>query len=237
MLVGQFGSFIGEFLKMWGDKPICEGDVFVTNDTYAIEGAVSHLNDVIVLLPIWFKGQLIGWAANFGRKYLQLQCPMTCQQRMTASCSLCPVTGSRHADTVALNTDLTDVQGKVPGSMSVNATTIFEDGLQIPCVKLYEKGRYNEAMVEIFRRNSRVPEWFDSDLTALVAACKTAAVRVGELCERYGYEVYRAATEDLLLRNKTAIANLIDNKVGTERSFFTVSGGSLNDRLAEYKPC
>ena len=56
MLVGQFGSFIGQFLKIWNSKvdkgdvdPIEEGDVFVTNDVYEVEGAVSHLNDVIIL--------------------------------------------------------------------------------------------------------------------------------------------------------------------------------------------
>lgn len=73
MLVGQFGSFIGSFLKIWNSKvakgdadPIEEGDVFVTNDVYEVEGAVSHLNDVIVLLPIWWEGKIVGWAANFG---------------------------------------------------------------------------------------------------------------------------------------------------------------------------
>jgi 5-oxoprolinase (ATP-hydrolysing) len=50
---------------MWKGT-IEEGDICVTNDTYAIDGAVSHLNDVIVLLPIWYKGQLIGWSSNFG---------------------------------------------------------------------------------------------------------------------------------------------------------------------------
>jgi 5-oxoprolinase (ATP-hydrolysing) len=65
--------------------------------------------------------------------------------------------------------------------MSINATTIFEDGLQIPCVKLYAKGVYNQAMVDVFCRNSRQPEWFQSDLVALVAACKTAALRVCEV--------------------------------------------------------
>ena len=59
MLVGQFGSFIGQFLKIWNYKlsrgeveSIKEGDVFITNDVYEVEGAVSHLNDVIVLLPV-----------------------------------------------------------------------------------------------------------------------------------------------------------------------------------------
>jgi 5-oxoprolinase (ATP-hydrolysing) len=65
MLVGQFGSFIGQFLDSWKGS-IEEGDVFVTNDVYEISGAVTHLNDVIVLLPIHYKGTLVGWAANFG---------------------------------------------------------------------------------------------------------------------------------------------------------------------------
>ena len=65
MLVGQFGSFIGQFLDSWKGT-IEEGDVFVTNDVYEISGAVTHLNDVIVLLPIHYKGDIVGWAANFG---------------------------------------------------------------------------------------------------------------------------------------------------------------------------
>jgi 5-oxoprolinase (ATP-hydrolysing) len=143
MLVGQFGSFIGQFLDSWKGT-IEEGDVFVTNDVYQTKGAVSHLNDVIVLLPIHHNGKIVGWAANFGH--------------------------------------LTDVQGKVPGSMSIGASSIFEDGLQIPSVKLYSKGEYNQSLVDVFCRNSRIPEWFQSDLTALVAACRTAAARVCEVC-------------------------------------------------------
>lgn len=182
MLVGQFGSFITQFLNGWKGT-IEEGDIFVTNDVYQIDGAVSHLNDVIVLLPIYYEHELIGWAANFGH--------------------------------------LTDVQGKVPGSMSINATTIFEDGLQIPIVKLYDKGVYNQPLAELFFRNSRQPEWFQSDLVALVAACKTAAARVCELCERYGLEVYEAATDNLLAQNRAAIKTIIDEKIGNERSGFT----------------
>jgi 5-oxoprolinase (ATP-hydrolysing) len=42
-----------------------------------------------------------------------------------------------------------------------------------------------------------------------------------KLCERYGYEVYQAATDDLLLRNRAAIKEIIDNKIGNEKSSFT----------------
>ncbi|KAH5610757.1 hypothetical protein HBI26_022920 [Parastagonospora nodorum] len=182
MLVGQFGSFITQFLNGWKGT-IEEGDIFVTNDVYQIDGAVSHLNDVIILLPIYFEHKLIGWAANFGH--------------------------------------LTDVQGKVPGSMSINASTIYEDGLQIPICKLYAKGVYNEGLASLFFRNSRMPEWFQSDLIALVTACRTAATRVNELCERYGLAVYEAATDYLLDQNRAAIKTIIDEKIGSDRSSFT----------------
>jgi 5-oxoprolinase (ATP-hydrolysing) len=65
MLVGQFGSFVGLFLEAWKGT-IEEGDVFVTNDVYMIKGAVSHLNDVIVLLPIFYDYKLVGFSSQFG---------------------------------------------------------------------------------------------------------------------------------------------------------------------------
>lgn len=50
MLVGQFGSFITQFLSFWKGT-IEEGDVFVTNDTYQISGAVTHLNGMYCFGP------------------------------------------------------------------------------------------------------------------------------------------------------------------------------------------
>ena len=51
MIVGQMGSFIGEFLDVWKDT-IEPGDIFLTNDPYSVSGAVSHHNDWLILLPI-----------------------------------------------------------------------------------------------------------------------------------------------------------------------------------------
>lgn len=104
--------------------------------------------------------------------------------------------------------------------MSINATTIFADGLQIPTLKLYDKGRYNRDVVDLIARNSRQPDWFRSDLSALLAACHTASTRVTEMCKRFGKDVYLAATEVLLQRNKTAIGKLID-KMDDQPSTFT----------------
>ena len=189
MLVGQFGSFIGQFLKIWNHKlsrgevdEIEEGDVFITNDAYEVEGAVSHLNDVIILLPIYFEHKLVGWAANFGH--------------------------------------MTDVQGQVPGSMSINAQTIFDDGLQIPTMKLFEKGIMNRSIVELMCRNSRQPEWLRSDLLALISACRTAATRICELCARFGPEVYAASTDILLERTRSAVGKIITDHMTDEPSSF-----------------
>lgn len=184
MLVGQFGSFIGSFLKMWKNRGIIEeGDVFVTNDVYEVGGAVTHLNDVIVLMPIFYNHKIVGWASNFGH--------------------------------------LTDVGGKVPGSMSIESTTIFEDGVQIPVVKLFRKGEANNELIDVLCRNSRQPEWYRSDLTALVAACNRAATRVCELHDRYGPLVYEAACNELLYRNKVAVGRLIDTQFDDEPSVMT----------------
>lgn len=168
MLVGQFGSFIPDFLKVWKGT-VEEGDAFITNDAYEMAGAVSHLNDVIVLLPIFYQHKIVGWAANFGHlTYVE-------------------ATETRFSFSLSSNR-CSDVQGSTAGSLSINATTIFGDGLQIPVVKLYSKGVLNEDLTTVLCRNSRAPEWFRADVFALLASCNTAAVRVQDLCRRYGVE-------------------------------------------------
>ncbi|KAK7033013.1 putative hydantoin utilization protein [Favolaschia claudopus] len=65
MIVGQFGSFIGQFLQMWRGT-IEEGDIFLVNDPYSVGGSISHLNDWLVMMPIHMNNKLIAWSANFG---------------------------------------------------------------------------------------------------------------------------------------------------------------------------
>ena len=65
MVVGQFGSFIHGFLRAY-DADIEEGDIILTNDPYMCNGAVSHLPDWIVLVPIFKDGRHMAWSAMFG---------------------------------------------------------------------------------------------------------------------------------------------------------------------------
>jgi N-methylhydantoinase B len=65
MVVGQFGSFIYGFTASYSGD-IEEGDVILTSDPYGVNGAISHANDWLVLMPMFREGRLIGWASMFG---------------------------------------------------------------------------------------------------------------------------------------------------------------------------
>jgi N-methylhydantoinase B len=65
MIVGQFGSYISNMLKQ-SNFNLEPGDVILQNDPYACAGAISHLNDFMVLIPIFHQGDLVGFTSMFG---------------------------------------------------------------------------------------------------------------------------------------------------------------------------
>ncbi|MEO0411372.1 MAG: hydantoinase B/oxoprolinase family protein [Pseudomonadota bacterium] len=114
-----------------------------------------------------------------------------------------------------------DVGGKVAGSMPFDARSIWEEGLRIPPVKVYEKGVLNQGVLDIMLNNSRTPDSNRSDLMALTAGCKTAATRVKELCGRFGRGTYLGACDMLMDRTKNAMAALIEKYIPHEPVEFT----------------
>lgn len=97
----------------------------------------------------------------------------------------------------------TEVGGKDPGSWTVDATEIFQEGLQFPCVKLFDRGVLNEPVVDMIRANVRCPDASLGDMWAQVASLKTGDKRFGELCNRYGTELIMASIERLLDQGET----------------------------------
>jgi N-methylhydantoinase B len=91
-----------------------------------------------------------------------------------------------------------DVGGMVPGSGSSDATEIFQEGLRIPIVKLYERGRPNEALYELILRNVRFPQMLRGDLEAQRSACLIGERGIHRLVERYGVETVTGAMAALL---------------------------------------
>ncbi|SNY70120.1 hydantoinase B/oxoprolinase family protein [Paractinoplanes atraurantiacus] len=104
---------------------------------------------------------------------------------------------------------MSDVGGKTPSSMPTDARTIYEEGVVIPPFKLYDGGRLNEDALRIILNQVRVPDWNRADLNGLVAACRTAARRVQEMCARFGVATYLSALDALLQRNYDAMKTLL----------------------------
>ncbi|MEU8614101.1 hydantoinase B/oxoprolinase family protein [Actinoplanes sp. NPDC048791] len=104
---------------------------------------------------------------------------------------------------------MSDVGGKTPSSMPTDARTIYEEGVVIPPFKLYDAGRVNEDALRIILNQVRVPDWNRADLNGLVAACRTAARRVQEMCARFGVDTYLSALDALLQRNHDAMKALL----------------------------
>ncbi len=177
MIVGQFGSFIDGFLKGF-DGTLEDGDMIFLSDPYSCEGAISHSNDWLILLPVFKDGRLIAYTAMFGHQ--------------------------------------SDIGGMVPGSMPIGASSIFEEGVRIPPVKIWRKGEYNNDLMKLVMHQTRKPDWCQADLNALIASCRVAANRVVEMADRFGDDVYYSATQELLDRNHRAMKALIGMAVAEE---------------------
>jgi N-methylhydantoinase B len=118
------------------------------------------LNDVVLILPVFFEGARIGWLAN--------------------------------------KAHWVDVGGAFPGSISAEATEIYQEGLQLPCIKVMEKGNINQAVVDIMQINSRQPEITLGDFWAGIASMRAGEKRFLGLAKKYGADTLSYAIADYI---------------------------------------
>ena len=79
-----------------------------------------------------------------------------------------------------------DIGGKVPGSTSGDATSIFQEGIRIPIVKICEKGKILQSVMSLLLANTRTPKERLGDLTAQISANKIGSNRLMEVYSKYG---------------------------------------------------
>ncbi|TFY89070.1 hydantoinase B/oxoprolinase family protein [Pseudomonas kairouanensis] len=152
-----------------------DGDIFISNDPH--DGAVTHLNDVVLAMPVFAQGTLVAWTANIAH--------------------------------------WNDVGGCVPGSLSTEATDIFQEGLRLASVKLISKGQPIRSVLQILRTNTRMPDFMEGDLWAGVAAVRGGATRLRELTEKYGTHVFVQAMSDFMdLGEKVSLKALAELPAG-----------------------
>lgn len=126
----------------------------------------------------------------------------------------------------------TDIGGKDPGYI-LDSTSIHQEGLMIPGIKIFEKGVPNETVLEIMRANSRAPVTIMGDMNAEVASIRVGCERVEELYVKYGADTVEAAIERYLdVGEEQARAAIADLPKGTwEAENWMDNDGVDRDRM------
>jgi len=145
-------------IELKGAATIKPGDLFILNDPYY--GAVTHLNDVALLLPVFVGKTLVAWVGNIAH--------------------------------------WPDVGGAVPGSMGSGSTDIWQEGLRLPAVRLFEGGEIVPSVLEILLANTRLPDTLKGDMWAGVASVRVGERRIRELVAKYGLTAFQESLADYM---------------------------------------
>jgi N-methylhydantoinase B len=88
-----------------------------------------------------------------------------------------------------------DVGGKVPGSESSDCTSIFQEGIRLPPVRILENDKVCQDILNVILLNSRTPREREGDLKAQIATNIVGCRRVQEIFRRFGTETTLAGIE------------------------------------------
>ena len=92
----------------------------------------------------------------------------------------------------------TDIGGRVAGGNASDSTEIYQEGLRLPPVRLYDGGKPVEAIFKIIERNVRVPDTVLGDIRSEVAACAAGERQLLALIDKYGLEAFEDFCQELL---------------------------------------
>jgi N-methylhydantoinase B len=81
-----------------------------------------------------------------------------------------------------------DTGAAQPSSVVASAQNIWQEGLQIPPIKLHEKGRARADIVELYLLNMRYRDLLEGDLLAQLGSIEKGKERLLELCAEYGVD-------------------------------------------------
>lgn len=132
-----------------------------------------------------------------------------------------------------------DVGGMVPGSYSGLSTNIYQEGVRIPPIKIWERGVPNRSAMTLLLANMRIPIERQGDLNASIGACRIAADRVRKLVDKYSAPVVsdcvRIQLDRTERRLRTSIAELPDGDYHYEDYLEFYNDGRLDPVLARLK--
>ena len=91
-----------------------------------------------------------------------------------------------------------DIGGATHGAYNASATEIFQEGLRVPPLKLYDRGVRREDVYEMIVLNVRHPRDFRGDLAAMIGSARIGERRLTQLLDEFGSETAHAAVEAVL---------------------------------------
>lgn len=189
--IGCLSFAVRQIMDKYSLDAMRVGDVYATNDPYS--GGGTHLSDVVLVSPIIFQSELVGFAAN--------------------------------------KAHWTEVGGMAAGSWTTDATEIYQEGLQLPAVKLYQGGKPSEGLIDLLRANVRLPDMTLGDLYAGVAALRAGERGVLAICEKYGLAALRETMTLMLDRaERVARDKLAQFPVGEYAAEMWIDDDGLTDR-------
>ena len=176
---------------------IHDGDIFLHNDPYT---GGTHLNDVLMLYPVFLEGRLAMFAA--------VRCHWG------------------------------DVGGMTPGSLSGRVREIYQEGLRIVPTRICERGRMNQAFLDLLFSNMRLVHERRGDFQTMLGTSRKAAEHLARLFGRFGGEALLAAIEELIARAEAVmrrrIAAIPDGEYRAE-GYMDSDGHSPEPLLARLK--
>jgi N-methylhydantoinase B len=131
---------------------------------------------------------------------------------------------------------LAEVGGKAPGSFAADATDVYQEGLRLPPVKLFEGGRYNEQLWRVILANHRTPRNSWGDLHAMIGALNIGERRLLELGERYDIDSIVEGTRQLISYSERRLrAEIAELPEGTYAASMMVEDDGVGTEPFEVK--
>ncbi|MFP8958506.1 hydantoinase B/oxoprolinase family protein [Natrialbaceae archaeon A-CW3] len=152
-------------LERYPPKTLSPGDAILVNDPFR---GGAHLPDLTLVTPVFAEDTITADAGEYDDRP--------------------PLIGF-----AANRAHHADVGGSTAGSVAADSTEIYQEGLRIPPVKLYDEGDLVEDVMELILANVRTPEERSGDVRAQQAANETGRERFQALAGRYGLETLSTA--------------------------------------------
>ena len=107
-----------------------------------------------------------------------------------------------------MGTHVADTGGAYPGTHFLANDRVAE-GLNIPIIKIVDRGEWREDVAELILANNRLPKMMRHEMSSLMGSTAVAEQRMTELLDRYGKETVYDCIEAMIERTEGAVRNHI----------------------------